>query len=75
MQYNPDGQQINNDEINLISDYHVEDRSEVQFDFAEIRGENGCGILAIFDNASSTTLIQWELIENRTVRAKYTNDI
>ena len=76
MQYNPDAQQISNDKITLTSDYHVEDirKSEVQFDFAYIRGENRCGILAIFDNASSTTLILRELIENGTVRAKYTND-
>ena len=55
----------------------MEDRtkSEVQFDFAIIRGENGYGILAVFDNASSTTLILWEFIENGTVRAKYTKDV
>ena len=55
----------------------MEDRtkSEVQFDFAIIRGENGYGVLTVFDNASSTTLILWELIENGTVRAKYTKDV
>ena len=48
-----------NEEITLITDYHVEDRrkSEVQFDFAIISGENGYGVLTVFDNASSTTLI------------------
>ena len=77
LQYNSDNQQINDDEINVISDYNVEDRrrSEVQFDFAEIQGENGCSFLAMFDTASNTTLILRELIENGTVRAKYTNDI
>ena len=76
LQYNSDGQQINDDEINVISDYNVEDRrrSEVQFDFAEIQGENGCSFLAMFDTASNTTLILRELIENGTVRAEYTND-
>ena len=76
LQYNSDNQQINDDEINVISDYNVEDRrrSEVQFDFAEIQGENGCSFLAMFDTASNTTLILRELIENGTVRAKYTND-
>ena len=76
LQYNSDGQQINNDEINVISDYNVEDRrrSEVQFDFAEIRGQNGCSFLAMFDTASNTTLILRELIENGTVWAEYTND-
>ena len=55
----------------------MEDRrkSDVQFDFAFIRGENGYGILTVFDNASSTTLILRELIENGTVRAKYTKDV
>ena len=46
----------------------------MQFDFAEIRGENGCSFLAMFDTASNTTLILRELIENGTVRAEYTND-
>ena len=79
--YNSNGQQISerrgNEEIALITDYHVEDRrkSEVQFDFAIIRGENGYGILTVFDNASSTTLRLRELIENGTVRAKYTKDV
>ena len=60
--YDSNGQQTSerrgNEEIALITDYHVEDRrkSEVQFDFAYIRGENGCGILTVFDNASSLPL-------------------
>ena len=55
----------------------MEDRtkSEVQFDFAIIRGENGYGVLTVFDNASSTTHILWGLIENGTIRAKYTEDV
>ena len=65
-----------NEQIALITDYHVEDRkkSEEQLNFGIIR-ENGYGILTVFDNASSTTLILRELIENGTVRAKYTKDV